>query len=209
MKVRLLILLAFSLMLFSVVASADTVPDPNGVVSDPTCSQHDQDNNLCPNPIYTLTFSFQASNHGGGIFDFTNLSGTGWSSLTFIVAGIFSVNCQSDAFKYCGYTNGPDSTTFEFATSLDPSKPWLVEQLYPPPGANNGGITFRNEFEINLNGTLVSELGQSGDTGGWLDGNGNPVSFHVGANGATVPEPASIFLVSIGLGAMITRRRRK
>ena len=178
--------------LFVVVAKADstTPPDPRIRIAGSGNSEN-----------VGLEFSFTSNATGGGVFDFINNSGQDWFNLS-ITTKFPGGNLQTDyscsapgIFMNCKFSLNSDGS--------------LVNVLFYGIGRNEEGFankgslieddTFtgiRNgqEFIVSLNNPGSSSVG------GWVPN----TKFNAIAN---VPEPTSMTLFLIGLGAIAVGRR--
>lgn len=201
-------------MLAGLRAKADTLPDPNALITDPTCTNDTvvpSGETPCPNKQTSTSFVFNADSVGGGIIEFTNLSGVDWKKLLFVVNTPLFINCASDSFTFCGFNVVNGSTELLFSTSNKDGQGNIIPWLADTGTGNNGGITNKNVFSINLNGSTLEQLGTTTDGGGWLDPSGNPLQISTFANVTAppqVPEPATMTLMALGIGALVSRRRK-
>ena len=208
-------LFALGLLIFSagLYAHADTAsPDPNWVVTDPTCSAEIESE--CPNPITdpNAVVSTILSANGGGIFTFTNLTDpqTHIDTIYAVTSGDIGVfNCASDAFHFCGslYNSSTNTTEMIFSTQL--LFEWEHPELFNATN-DNGGLAYRDIFNFNFNGTDASQLGIPGDSGGWQAG--QVINWSITAFPTTttaVPEPASLLLTAAGFAGLLGWRRTR
>lgn len=202
------ILLAILLMGSAALAHANGLPvDPQMDVSDPTCST----GTTCPSPVGPgQGFTFTANAVGGGIFMGTNQSGSTntWNSLliTFMppTGGVGLITCTSGAAGAAPFFSPCSQSTEQNGT---------VDLFYNNfcEGACPSGITPNDIFTITLNN--VGSL-----TGSWPAGltflgyaNTNPGQETQPINGfvtlTSMPEPGTLTLLGVGLGALVARRR--
>jgi PEP-CTERM motif-containing protein len=131
-------------------------------------------------PVGT-NFSFGTPASGSGTVFFQNNSGVNWSTLRLTETGVpfNAITCQTNAFLSCSLGTLSTGKTFIFLSGLDPS---------------HTGIPVGHAFEITfacLQGCWPGDLG--------FNGNANLKT-------ATVPEPASVGLVLLGLGGIARRK---
>lgn len=184
------------LALAFLLSSAALMRAANMDISDPTCID-------CINPVGT-SFTFNSNGAGGGFLEFTNNSGVDWTSLNIIETGVpafigdvQNIFLSSNAFTNFQAIDQADGSTLIrfFGVSTDCS---LAIDVVLPCGILSGQL-----FTINLNDAGTSPTG----SGGWLDANGNSISFAAVAN--PVPEPASLLLLGSGIVGVFGRKFRK
>lgn len=202
------VLLAVLLMGSAAFAHADGVPvDPQMDVSDPQCPS--STGSGCPtNVTEGQGFRFTVGPSGGGIFMGTN-EDSQWSSLLFTFASLsagMTITC----------TSGAGGGIAPFASPCtqqgDPFNSNLTDLIYNTTGSSCDtefgcpGIAFGEIFTINLNDPGLS-------TGSWPVGlqftaypneNRSLTSF---ATLTSMPEPGTLTLLGIGLGALAAKRR--
>lgn len=129
-----------------------------------------------------FTFSTPAS--GIGDVFFQNNSGVSWSTLRLVESGIpaSAVTCATNAFLSCALGTLGNGKTFIFLSGLDETHAGIPN-----------GHAFVISFEC-LQGCWPGNLGFSGAA--------NLAS-------ATVPEPATVGLVLLGLGGIVRRKWRQ
>jgi hypothetical protein len=189
------VFLAILLMGSASLAHADGVPvDPQMDVSDPTCGE------TCT-PIEGTTFTFTSNNNGGGFFTFQNASGVDWTSLL-VETGSFpfnvpanSVTCTTNAFLSCQVFDLAGGVTAMYFSGVN-----SIESELGAVGILNTFV-----FTVNLNDLVdgVPNTSPSG-SGGW----GAARDFSATANATSpVPEPGTLTLMGIGLGALLARKK--
>jgi len=149
-------------------------------VPDPRVIVKDPDCKETCTPVgKTFTFSTPAS--GSGSLFFQNNSGVSWSTLRLTETGVpFSaISCRTNAFLSCSLGTLGSGKTFIFLSGLNRER----------NGIPLGGV-FQITFEC-----------RDGCWPGDLDFRGT-----ANLRSATVPEPASVGLVLIGLGGIARRK---
>ncbi len=128
-----------------------------------------------------LNFSFSTPASGVGSLLFQNNSGVDWSTLRLTETGVpFSaITCITDAFLSCALGTLGNGKTFIFLSGLD---------------ATHMGFPFGQNFSITFQ---CAEGCWPGNLP--FQGNANLAS-------ATVPEPATVGLVLLGLGGIVRRK---
>jgi hypothetical protein len=211
MKLTRLAIIVIVLIGSAGVARADGLPvDPKMDVSDPTCTT-----DSCPNPVgpnqgfqFTVVPNSPGSTVGGGVFMATNNSGIQWTSLlfTFPTADI-SISCTSGAGGNAPFQS-PCTQSFEAdgtITDLFYTNTCFEEGPCP------SGITPNDIFTISLN-----DLGLT--TGSWPVGLTFTAYANMTAGNETppsggfvtltaMPEPATLTLLAIGVGALLAKQR--
>jgi hypothetical protein len=128
-----------------------------------------------------MNFNFGTPAGGVGTVFFQNNSGVSWSTLRLTEFGVPSnaVTCATNAFLSCALGTLANGKTFMFLSGLDPTHTGI-------PTGHSFQITFQC-----LQGCWPGDL-----------------AFNGVANlrSATVPEPASVGLVLLGLGGIVRRR---
>jgi hypothetical protein len=149
-------------------------------VPDPKVIINDPDCKGSCTPVGT-NFNFGTPAGGIGALFFQNNSGVSWSTLRLTEFGVPSnaITCQTNAFLSCALGTLANGKTFMFLSGLDPTH----------SGIPTGGV-----FEISFRC-------QEGCWPGELDFNGV-----ANLRSATVPEPASVGLVLLGLGGIVRRK---
>jgi len=131
-------------------------------------------------PVGT-SFSFGTPASGSGTLLFQNNSGVSWSSLRLTEFGVpaNAITCATNAFLSCALGTLGNGKTFMFLSGLDPS---------------HTGIPTGHAFQITFQCLQ-----------GCWPGN---LEFNGIANlrSATVPEPATVGLVLLGLGGIARRK---
>lgn len=129
-------------------------------------------------------FTFGTPASGSGTVAFLNNSGVSWSTLRLTETGVpfNAITCQTNAFLSCSLGTLGNGKTFIFLSGLDPS---------------HTGIPIGHAFEITF-------ACLQGCWPGGLDFNGS-----ANLKSATVPEPASVGLVLLGLGGIARRKWRQ
>ena len=193
MKIRCLAFPIFILLVSATVVHADGVPvDPKMVVNDPLCFEG------CGTALESTVFSFSSNANGGGFLTFQNVSGLTWTSLLIETGSdpfnvpANSVTCQTNAFLSCQVSDLAGGITAMFFSGTN--------------GETVLGIPNDFNFTINLNddlpggGTNVDP----GGSGGW----GANRIFNAAANvPSPVPEPATLTLMGVGIGALVARKK--
>ncbi len=129
-------------------------------------------------------FNFTVDENGGGTFVFTNMGGN-IMNLAFVMAlpeGF--IFCSSDVFEMCGVQFLPGGGGGG-GDRPHQSTGQVVILFTGPPGIPSG-----SSFTVNLG------------TSGWVAGS----SSHALAN---VPEPGTLSLFLVGVGALVARRKRR
>lgn len=226
MKLRWAITLLFTLIGFSLSAFAGS---PQIGVLDPACAPNGS------NYMFDVTGNgsafphFTATNDGGGVFSFCNHTNTNWTSMAFATSnfgdfgsghwlffsgalqtgdsssGTSPIICNfgsqpgfSQPFDSCLVTITANTINIGFYNSVDP--------LVTTCNQTNLGILIGCVMEISLNDNVGGSF-TTGDSGNWLDGNGNPVTIEGAINTPQVPEPTAVLLLASGMVVMWRRRR--
>ncbi len=192
MKSARYLFIAMLLMGSAALAHADGVPaDPRMDVSDPSC----------PCTIITDTsFSFSSNANGGGFFTFENESDSNWTSLLIETNGIAAdtVNATSDLFANTPEVYNIGNLLVIYFSGV--SGPGCEEDcFYGIPNASD-----ENVFTINLN-TSPDDNSVDG-MGGWVPAG---LAFSADANvpAPHVPEPSTLTLIAVGLGALLAKKK--
>jgi PEP-CTERM motif len=216
MSKKVLVVALFVIVVGAAFAKADTVVDPRIVISEPACQQSDTDVTQLNAGFVVIPIS------GGGSFGFCNkvqvlqgeeLVGVNWTSLLMVIsttAPASSIECPS---------NNPsdpfNQAHLAFASCVPIQSQTLPNVVYlsfsgigpiPVPGANpNLGVPYLNRFTVDLN-CLANT-----DCAPWPEG--TIMAGYANFNGTefppppSIPEPASLSLLGVGLGAVALRRK--
>lgn len=203
------------LLLAASPALADPVIDPRIVIAGDEASVK----------IYSTSFSFVSSSNGGGYYGggggelmdglpifgqgLYNASGVDWLSLVITVPVPWAHGIPLDYDKYpCAYDI--EGGTFYDGLRVKQVDGTLVMTFFDPVvlssnfnfvgGAPQAGIYAGAHFSIDLRNLCCGGLPCSNGSGGWLDKDGQPLTFNAVAN---VPEPGSLVLTLIGLGSAL------
>jgi hypothetical protein len=137
----------------------------------------------CVNPCTPVGSNFAFSTPAGGVGNvlFQNNSGVGWSTLRLLQTGIpaSAITCATNAFLSCALGTLANGKTFIFLSGLDASHTGIPN-----------GHAFVISFEC-LQGCWPGNL---------------PISGAANLASATVPEPASVGLVLLGLAGIARRK---
>jgi hypothetical protein len=191
------ILLAILFTVSASLAHADGVPvDPKMQVSDPSCGDG------CTSLTGT-SFTFSSNANGGGFLTFENDSDASWTSLLIEATGIAAdaVNASSTLFSNPAQVyNIGDLLVIYFSGVSGPG--CEIECFNGIPNLSD-----ENVFTINLNDDVneVANLDPSG-SGGWGAGLAFDASANVPAP-TNVPEPATLTLMAVGLGAFLVKKK--
>jgi len=185
MRISQICAVALLLLVGSVMAFADGINDPKIVIHAVNTGGGDAPEG-CPKctAITGLNFSFPIPKSGtGGVF-FTNETGSTWTSLTLIETGepAADISCQAAMFMHCTTKTLKNGSVEIFMSGVKSG-------LNPKTGILNGE-SFTIAFGCK--------------DGCWLNG-GSMVHGTVG----TVPEPGTVALMVTGLGAIVSRRKRR
>jgi len=171
----------------SVMVFADGINDPKLIIS-----KVQSGGNSCPPQGCTgvgSTFTFQTPANGSGTLFFTNESGENWTSLELIEKGepAADISCAAYVFASCTVTTLKNGSV---EILMSESKGGA---LWSNTGVPNGGsfsLTFKCVGSSCWPGNLKFGAGADGS---------NPPSV--------VPEPATISLMVMGMGALVSRRK--
>jgi hypothetical protein len=181
------VFLAALLLGSAAFAHADGVPvDPVIDVSDPlTCGEG------CTSVGQDLSFIFFSDGAGGGINLFQNNSGMSWFNLLVETGSspfnvpASTVTCTSNAFQTCQVSDLAGGITAMFLSGLSetftgiPNGAFFTIELNDIKGIDGGSWGPFREFDAKANTT-------------------NPV-----------PEPATLTLLGVGLGALVAKRAKR
>jgi len=178
---------AFSLLLIlvSTLAFADGIQDPKVIIKG-AGGGNIAENGKCGQCIGVgFNFSFTIPEGGSGNLFFTNESGKAWNSLALFVTGVpaSSISCHSEFFASCvtkTLKNGSVEILFSNGKTDNKDR-----------GIPNGG-NFQISFAC-VKGTC------------WPGG----ITVTGRGSAGTLPEPATLALMTTGLGAIIARRKVK
>ena len=192
MKTKLLVLAVLLILASAAVVHADTIPaDPKMAVTDPFCESN------CGTFLEFTHFSFNSNASGGGFLSFVNASGVDWTTLLIETGSdpfnvpANTVTCETNAFLSCAVSDLPGGITAIYLSGLN--------------NDNVNGIPQNFQFFINLNNDINGNvITDPNGSGGW----GNNRLFTADANvAAPVPEPATLTLLGIGIGALLAKRK--
>jgi hypothetical protein len=200
------VLVALLLMGTAAFAHADGIPiDPYSDVSDPPCPS--PSGSGCPTNVNEgQGFKFTVGSNGGGIFMGTN-EDSQWNSLLFIFNSLpreMIITCTSS-----GTGGGPAPFATPCTQQVDPFNESLTDLIYRNTGGTCGfepgcpGIAFGEIFTINLNDPGFS-------TGSWpvgLEFTAYPNENRSLTSFVTLPEPGTLTLLGVGLGALVAKQR--
>lgn len=208
-NLRLVFLGVFAFVLMGATASlhADTIQIPVMDVSDPPCSE----GQICPSLVGPgMGFTFTINSNGGGMFQGTNRRET-WTSLRFELPahGInpMDISCTSGATTGHAPFASPCQAFFADDSHMTIALVYTTfcgEFCGPFPG-----IPFNDIFTVNMNDPGMP-------FGHWFPGdkvrafvNNDFVDDNhlVALTPLGVPEPASLTLLAIGLGAFLVKRK--
>ncbi len=189
MKISRLCALALLLAVSSAMAFADGVQDPKVIIKGAGGGSNVPQGS-CPQCVGVgINFSFSVPQSGSGSLFFTNTSGKNWTSLKLIEKGVpaADVKCSSSLFSSC---------------TTQTLKNGSVEILLS--GVKGGGAQWADRGIMNgQNFSINFSCVQGNCWPGGLTFNG-----HAGTSVGSVPEPGTIGLLVIGLGALGSRRKR-
>ncbi|HTR26819.1 MAG TPA: PEP-CTERM sorting domain-containing protein [Terriglobales bacterium] len=182
MKISRLCAFFLLLIVSSALAFADGIKDPKVIIKGAGGGNLAQ--GKCEQCIGVgFNFSFTIPESGSGNLFFTNQSGKSWNSLALFVTGVpaSSISCHSQFFASCVTKTLKDGS---------------VEILFSNGKTDNRdkGIPNGGNFQISF-GCVKGTCWPGGIT----------VTGHGSAG--TLPEPATLALMTTGLGAIIARRK--
>jgi|HubBroStandDraft_5_1064220.scaffolds.fasta_scaffold00914_7 hypothetical protein len=188
MKISRFCALALLLAVSSAMAFADGIQDPKIIIKG-AGSGSNVAQGKCEQCIGVgMNFSFTVPANGSGSLFFTNESGKNWSSLKLIEKGVpaADVSCSSSLFSSCTTKTLKNGSVEILLSGVQGGAQW-----------RDHGIMNGQNFSINFS----CVKGSCWPGGLTFNGHGGTSS-----TGST-PEPGTIGLLVVGLGALGTRRK--
>jgi len=186
MKISRICALALLFAVSSAMAFADGIQDPKIIIKGAGGGSLVQ--GPCPQCIGVgMNFSFTVPQSGSGSLFFTNTSGKNWTSLKLIEKGVpaADVKCSSSLFSSCTTQTLKNGSVEILLSGVKGGAQWA-----------DHGIMNGQNFSINFSCV------KGNCWPGGLTFNG-----HGGTSVGSVPEPGTIGLLVLGLGALSSRRK--